>query len=578
MKAARFQNASLRQKLIGVFAEIFLFAMVLMVVTSTVITWNMTKNKAKSHSQVMLRELEEDFSYIMTETENVTRFTMYENQIQEYLRQAGKGEGSYSDMLAIKDTLVNVILNKDYIESLSIYLPDGSCVAAGTSPAYATIYENIEKQAWFPQVSGDKGMYQWSISEFEQGASRMTCSRVINDKDTIQPLGLLVILLNPDYIDKLISKSGSQEDQFFLLDAKKSEIISPIEEETDFARNMFLRALHQPLSKPSMKDGYILTTTALEYPAWILANGVPVSYYWGEQAVNLGIILLVTIISLIFSMAAYTRFADSITIPIQRMIASMEQAEKENFKTGVEVEGKDEIGRLGEAYNSLIRRLNVLVNDVLRERLHSQQAELENLQAQINPHFLYNTLDCINWKAMINGQEEISEMITALSNMFRFSLSGNDKIVTLREELANVQDYLLIQQKRFGAKLHWQVEIPEECMQVHILKYILQPVVENSILHGVGETGEAEEVTITAAFQRGGLLLMVQDNGPGISQKDMELLLSGRQPASGKRHRHGVYNVNQRLKLQYGEAYGLEYASPPKGGTCAKIWIPGEEE
>ncbi len=572
-----FRNASMRQKLIGVFLIIFLSAMVLMVTTSTVIAWKLSNKNAQSYSSMMLKELQKDLEYIVTDVENVSRFTMYEDRVQQYLRMEEYESGRYSAMLSVKETLVNVILNKDYIESISIYLPDGTGMNAGTSPMYACNYENICTQDWYEQVADLKGMFLWSVSEFQEGQPRITCARVLNDRDTIQPLGVLVILLNPTYMDTLFSENGQELDAYFCYDQNRQQVLIPWQTGTDSEQQIFSQLTANETAAAFMKNGYVYSSISTPIDGWILVNRVSIAYYWKQQVMNLGIIFFVTLISLVISMVAYRRFANSITGPISRLILSMEKAEKDNFKNLVTIERKDEIGRLGEAYNRLIQRVNVLVNDVLRERLHSQQAELENLQAQINPHFLYNTLDCINWKAMINGENEISDMITALSNMFRFSLSGNDKLVTVEEELSNVRDYLLIQQERFGDKLQCSMEVSEAYMRVRILKYILQPVVENSILHGIGETGEPEKVIITAAFCEQGVELCVLDDGPGVDTAAIEDLLAGRQRSNGKKHRHGIYNVNKRLQLQYGEAFGLYYSNRPEGGTCVRIVIPGEE-
>lgn len=574
----RFRNAPLRKKMLGVFSGIFLLAIFLIVTTSTVIAWKLSEDNANHHSSVMLRELQGDFEYIMQDVENISRFTIYEDRVQKYLQSPDIPTERNAAMLAVKDTLVNVIVNKNYIESVSIYFYDGTGMTVGSSPAAMTVYQNVQGQEWFDSVMEGKGMYVWGNSEFSQGKPRITCARIINDKELIEPLGILVIYLNPDYMDQLISENGSEEDHFFCLDMNRKQLIMPSDGDAELAEAV-LGSIPADglLTETSIKDGYLISTTYMEKMDWVLVNAVTVGFYRRTQMINLGIIFLVTILCLVLSFITYTRFANSITRPIGGMIESMERVEKENFKTRVPVYRQDEIGKLGASYNQLIERINVLVNDVLRERLHSQQAELENLQAQINPHFLYNTLDCINWKAIINEQDEISDMVTALSSMFRFSLSGNDKLVTLREELANVKDYLLIQHKRFGDGLKFSLDVPEECMEIRILKYILQPVVENSILHGVGETGIPGEVTIAAASRGREIELRVLDNGPGVDLKAIERLLEGIQSETGKKHRHGIYNVNQRLKLQYGETYGLQFSNRPEGGTCVQILIPREE-
>ena len=574
-----FRNTSLRKKLIFVFSGIFMSAMAFVVATSSIITWNLSKNDARSHSSQLLQEFDRNLEYIFTDTENISRFAIYEDQVQKYLQTSDSDAGYYTTMLAARDTLLNAILQKNYVESITIYSLDSKELTVGSSPAYATSYKNIREQSWFAPMMEQIGLYLWDISEFEKGQPRITCARVINDKETIAPLGVLVILLNPRYMDELAAQTGGEQDEFFCLDPERKLIIAPWEKnETNLAQNLLLH-ITETKSQADIREinGYILTTSPMYHTKWLLLSASPANTYLKSQRINLLLIFLATVFSMAVSFIAYARFARSITFPIQNMIESMEKAEQDNFKTTVKMERADEIGRLGGAYNSLIRRLNILVNDVLRERLRSSQAELESLQAQINPHFLYNTLDCINWKAMLSQQHEISDMITALSNMFRFSLSGNSKMVSLQEEIANVQDYLFIQQKRFEEKLDAVVDIPKECLQISVLKYTLQPLVENSILHSVGETGLPVRVLITATLQEHQLELQVSDNGPGVDMEHIERLLAGFKPEDGKKHRHGIYNVHQRLKLQYGENYGLRYSNLPGGGTRVRVLIADTE-
>lgn len=226
----------------------------------------------------------------------------------------------------------------------------------------------------------------------------------------------------------------------------------------------------------------------------------------------------------------------------------------------------------------MIRRINVLVNEVVQEKLNAKQAQLENLQAQINPHFLYNTLNCIEWKALANDQIELSEMIQCLSRMFRFSLKGGENRIPLEKEIENVRDYLMLQKKRFEESLTYLVDVQEEVLKCHVIKFFMQPLVENSILHGIQKRQGGGYVGISAEREADMLVICVWDNGEGIDEEKIRRLLQGETyEEQQKRHRHGIYNVNERLVMNYGEESGLQFENRSVGGTKVTIRIPMEK-
>lgn len=579
----RFRDLPLYQKLVLVFSIIFLFSMVLVVLTSSVVTRNLSHGSLERHSDQLLHELERNLDYILLDTENISRFVIYDDRIQRLLKTEQKSDEYVEAYISTRETLVNAMSFKNYIEAISVYGFDGQEIVAGYAPSFATDYENIARQPWFQMVLDKKGMYVWVHSDFGSGDQNerywVAMARVVNDKQTIEPCGVMVILLNGEHLDNILSQAVGQDDIFFCITEDNERLVAP----RAMADQSLTKSLlaNSPLPKHMLfkEADYLITSRKMEHLGWTLVHAVPYARLWTDQSISVLIILLMTVLSMLLALFAYANFARSITQPIRNIIGAMEKAKKEDFKAWVQVGRRDEVGHLANAYNNLLEHIDVLVNDVLRERLHSQQAELENLQAQINPHFLYNTLDCINWKAMMNHEDEISEMITALSNMFRFSLSGNSKFVSLKEELNNVQDYLFIQKMRFENSLQTIVDIQPECMQIKVLKYILQPIVENSILHGVGKHGGKGLVCITAEMRKNCVEVNISDNGPGVDVDYITALLDNTpKPNDTKLHRHGIYNVNKRMKLNYGEEYGLKYSIREGGGTNVQITIPTEED
>ena len=319
--------------------------------------------------------------------------------------------------------------------------------------------------------------------------------------------------------------------------------------------------------------GYLIVTRVMPHTGWTLCRLVKASGVLNEYRANMLIIVVIGIACTLAAFAIYSLVARGITGAIRGLIRSMKRAEENDFKTELPVTREDEVGALTREYNGFIRKINFLVNEVYQVKLHAREAEIASLQAQINPHFLYNTLNCISWKALERHQAEISQMVVALSKMFRFSLSGGDIDVTFRQEMDNVNDYLFLQKMRFEERLKVYVDIPDELCQVRIPKYTVQPIVENCLIHGLGESTPDGCIWISAFEDEAGVAIDVCDNGAGADPAQMARILSGEEPAR-KGHGHGVRNVNERLKLLYGAEYGLTYSCSVGGGTRVRIRLP----
>ena len=239
----------------------------------------------------------------------------------------------------------------------------------------------------------------------------------------------------------------------------------------------------------------------------------------------------------------------------------------------------DELQRLIEKQKQMIEELRVEKDRVEEVQKQKRRAELKALQAQINPHFLYNTLNTITWQAADKGLEDISLMAGSLGRFFRLSLSKGAEIISLSDEMEHVRCYLNIQQIRYQDKLKYTIQIPDWMKEYRVLKLILQPLVENSIYHGIKEKRQVGEICVTAErIQRetdGELLLKVWDNGVGIPQEMLaqmnENLRKGRHSSSDG---YGIYNVNERIMLYYGKEFGLSYESKEGEYTCAALRIP----
>ena len=266
--------------------------------------------------------------------------------------------------------------------------------------------------------------------------------------------------------------------------------------------------------------------------------------------------------------------------PINKLHAAMRQVEKGNL---VVVEGKnnrkDEIGILINSFNHMIERLRESINKEYIAKVNQKRIELKMLQAQINPHFLYNTLSLISSISQIKGVPEISRISNNLSEMFRYNIKQKD-VVTIKEELEQINNYISIQQMRFPGKILAEIEVDESFYSYSILKFLLQPLVENAIYHGIEKKDGQGIIKVSAQRQGNNLLLSVIDNGKGIPEEQVaklskELEEQNEQFVIGEGQANlGIKNVHYRIRAYYGEQYGLKIYSTVDKGTCVQITIP----
>ena len=283
------------------------------------------------------------------------------------------------------------------------------------------------------------------------------------------------------------------------------------------------------------------------------------------------VLLLVVVISV--------ALAESFNRPIQKLKEKMQLVEQGDLSVRANLKYEDEIGTLGKNFDHMLDYMNVLIEDIQTEKQRTLQARLKSLQEQIKPHFLYNTLDTINWMAREHGAMDVVKMVEALTNMFRLGLSQGKDFITVKEEIEHVRNYLYIQSVRYEDKLTYEIETDEECLGAVIPKLILQPLVENAIYHGIKLKKGGGSIRINAARQGNELMLMVYDTGAGMSREKLnELRQSIEDIKEGKSGSFGMTYVIERLKLYADEGFDIEVESVEGAFTQVKIKIVLKEE
>lgn len=287
------------------------------------------------------------------------------------------------------------------------------------------------------------------------------------------------------------------------------------------------------------------------------------------------IVAAVAVVALLIAISYY--LSRSITKPIKHLSNVTERVSSGDLSVRANLDAGAEVGVLAKSLDGMIDRINQLLVQVRDEQESLREAELELLQSQINPHFLYNTLDTIVWLAEAGDQQQVVKMVGNLSDFFRTSLNGGRDIITLKDELKHVNSYLEIQQIRYQDILEYEVNVPEDLYENMIPKITLQPLVENALYHGIKNKRGKGHITITGEIVGNFLMLYVEDNGIGITEERLGIISDKFNNAAEKDDDvFGLRNVNERIQLKFGKRYGLHIDSTYGEGTKVSVLLPLE--
>lgn len=276
-------------------------------------------------------------------------------------------------------------------------------------------------------------------------------------------------------------------------------------------------------------------------------------------------------------MTVSLRISRSISSPVKELNRVTNLVAKGDLSVKAEISSGGEIGELGESMNLMIDKINELLEQVTNEQIRLRKAEFELLQSQINPHFLYNTLDTIVWLAESGDEKMVVNMVENLSEFFRISLSKGNEVITLHDEIQHVRSYLEIQKVRYSDILTYTIDIPEDLNNLMIPKISVQPLVENALYHGIKNKRGMGRIDITGRKENNNLVISVIDNGIGMKEGELEKVRNGivfGKTGNGKVF--GLYNVNERIRLKFGEKSGVSIESVYGEGTKAEIVLPAE--
>ena len=510
----------------------------------------------------------------------------FDSDTQAMIRGASDSLSSYSARMALeKKVRVNLDLFKvmAYVDQVTFLKQDGTAMDVMNSLGYAdTILFSVPPEEVGKRFKNKRLM---RIEELNDSyTDKYVYLRQIDDLDLKNgTLGWLFIVFDRDQFDLLLQDLRTVLNTEIAMDDGELLLYDTMSGGPEAVNR--LRAAAVSYSAPT-KERRRAESISWDYRIENL--GIRVTFFDDMKGVESNIRALSTMtgtvifITVLIILAASLLFSETIVRPVTRLHKNLVRVKEGDYTVRVHVETRDEVGDLCDAFNGMAEEIDRLVNRVYSVELKEKEAAIKALQAQINPHFLYNTLDMIKSMAELYGALQVSEMIMALSKLFRYATHTDGVLVTIREELENLSSYMTIVNARFGGRIAFAARVPEELLAEPIVKVCLQPLVENSISHGLGRGRAGGRIAVTVKKEDGIMTVTVEDNGGGIQPERLaeirgRLERRERVEEESGRGNVGLKNIHDRIRLYYGDAYGIVIDSFPGKGTVVTLSYPSDE-
>lgn len=488
--------------------------------------------------------------------------------------------------------------NKDYVSNIALLSKQGELLEAMPAARLKT-GRDVTKEEWFISTLERTDTLHFSLPHvqyiFDNGDNQyrwvITLSRAVEiTRKTSTEQGVLLIDITYSSLRYMLDNIALGNKGYLYLISSGGELIyhpkmqlidAGIEKENTKAAAGYRDGNYQENFQGEKRSVIVKT---VGYTGWKII-GVTPEQGFSLNGVKTQLFMAFVIAFFLFLLAVINAYISTrITAPIQELEKSVNALEAGELDTEIYTGGSYEIQHLGHSIGDMAKRIQALMDDIVAEHESKRKSEFDTLQSQINPHFLYNTLDIIVWMIENEQKHEAVKVVTALARFFRISLSKGKSIIPVRDELEHVRNYLMIQQMRFKNKFTYRIEAEQEATSLACLKLMLQPLVENAIYHGMEFMDGDGEIVVRAYKENEELCFSVEDNGLGMTREQVKQLLTEKPHTSSKRGSGiGVKNVNERIRLYFGEEYGLSIWSEPDEGTVIKIrlparlWMEGEE-
>lgn len=519
----------------------------------------------------------ENFKSSLDNYKTLAIATVMDTSIQQYLKAANYSKesgGLKNSAYNILSSISNMHSDMNFIaivgKSPDDYIYKGQIAISAAQ--FTQVYSHDSQQCKTVQDSSIKMCFN---NAYYNG-SRYTLNIYFPIYDTnrvLGELGLLCMNFTDPSLQQILEYDSSKRLESMVVDTE-GMLISSRNKEKIGTNVDFIPKMKEKSGTFSM-DGRLYIYQKVSNWRFYVVSSVPMMELYKSSIRTIFFMAFILLFLLTVSLLVVKRIISKVYRPLDKVVRKMDDVASGSLKTRINVEhmGED-FTKLAVGFNSMMEEILVLMEQVKMEQHQIEQIRFNALQSQIQPHFLYNTLECIHWQAMVDGNEEISTLVKALAKYYRICLSGGHDVIPLKMELEHVRNYLIIQNMRYDDIIGSEFDVEEAASDVMIPKLTLQPLVENSIYHGIKvKEGKTGSLFLKVRKRSSDVLITLADTGTGMSQQQIDEMnqhLSEYDDSFG----YGVRNVNKRIELLYGEEYGLYYLRNESGGVTVEIRLP----
>lgn len=577
----RFRDFPLKNKLIITLA--LTIVLPLIIVSLIFFAW-MSGNDKKSicESKInVLQRVQENMDRLFLEVED-TRDNLVVNG---WLRKMLTGKAKTKDYVESNEWYVNVSRNRDYLVNFALSGDDKILFQRGW------LLNSVNKH--YTDLLSEKGVgqhlwtdtYEMDIVEIKgkgyEGMDRRVISNFYSISDgsgSPENMGVLSISVSESALSDMYQLYQEDSDENCFLINKDGEVLSAADKQ-EIGKNYGVYMDGDEMEKDA---GYFQTVyegkkvmavySRSSHNGWILLQIIPYRIFSASNRTAYGILLMAILFCIIFGLVFNRMQKKFIVHPLEALMEEMKKLQNGNFDIRLSNPSKDEIGVISGQFAEISKRLERLIEEAYLNKIYTQEAELQLLTSQINPHFLYNTLDSIHWEAIRNRDYNVADQLESLSEIFRHVLSKGKDMVTVEEEIHQVENYMTLMEKRYGNKVKFKKNVDVSLLSNKIPKLLLQPLVENALIHGLEPKAEDGYIQVDIRREGSGCFaIRVSDNGVGTDQEKIRKSLDEKGDVNDV---FALKNINKRLILKYGENYGIQFRSAFGKGTEVTLTIP----
>ncbi len=533
------------------------------------------------YTKTIINQMDQNIDSYIDYMENIASLVSGSEDVQEILFQEEPDEESVH---RLREQFNIILKGRSDIKNLGVLNLNGNALINDGSQE-VNPFLDIEEQEWYQEAikgNGDSIITSSHVQHVVEGERPWVITLAKSIKNSAYPKekGIFFIDLNYSAISELCDQNSMSDTGYvFIVDQNGNIVYHPQQQQlynelqTENI-DLVMQAESDTVQANSGSDERLYTLSKSEKTGWTVVGCTNVEELLRTSKQAQSIYVLMAIVLVVISLFISGLIAKNITLPIQRLRDSMVKVQEGDFETAdVKVSTENEVGSLTKSFNVMTHRIQELMEQNVQEQEAKRKSELKALQSQINPHFLYNTLDSIIWMAEGKKNEEVVLMTAALARLLRQSISNEEELVPIGQEIEYVRSYLTIQKMRYKDKLEYQIEVAPSITAVPIIKLVLQPIIENAIYHGL-KYKESKGLLIVKGYEENdNVILQIIDNGVGMDDEKLRHIFD-RHKVNYHSNGVGVYNVQQRLVLYYGSNYGISYQSKPDEGTTATITIP----